>query len=106
MKEELEIEMVRYMKLSPELTHRKHETQQCGWKREDPGAQERIKMIRAFQEEICNTYQTSKKRFIFSDIVISLLRLYSRKSLKQGTNIYKDTYGSIFIIKNIENSNT
>lgn len=52
MKEELEIEMVRYMKLSPELTHRKHETQQCGWKREDPGAQEGIKMIRAFQEEI------------------------------------------------------
>ena len=50
MKEELEIEMVRYMKLSPELTHRKHETQQCRWKREDPGAQERIKMIRAFQE--------------------------------------------------------
>ena len=52
MKEELEIEMVRYMKLSPELTHRKHETQQCGWKGEDPGAQEGIKMIRAFQEEI------------------------------------------------------
>ena len=48
MKEGIEIKMIRYMKVSPELTCGKCETQQCRWKREDPGAQEGIKMIRAF----------------------------------------------------------
>ena len=81
MKKEIKIKMTRYMKLSPEPTHRKHETQQCRWKREDPGVPEEIKMIRASKKRFDNKYQTSKKRLIFLDIVILLLRLTPRKSL-------------------------